>query len=115
MKTKTFKGQAAEFSFRKLYEHINLDSLPTVKDRNLFDVTYTFSEVFNVSVGYEYFPRASAASGNHFFNGGGSLRLGALTTRAFVGKTNGGTLCSGGVCRQIPPYTGAYLETNLAL
>lgn len=114
-KAKTFKGQAAELSYRKLYEHINLDSSPTVKDRNLFDFTYTFSELFNVSVGYEYFPRASETAGNHFFNGGANLRLGSLTTRAFVGKTNGGTLCSGGVCRQIPPYTGAYVETNLAL
>jgi len=114
-KAKTFRGQAAEVTYRKQYEHINLDSLPTVKDRNLFDFTYTFSELFNVSVGYEYFPRASETAGNHFFNGGGSLRLGSLTTRAFVGKTNGGTICSGGVCRQVPPYTGAYLETNLAL
>jgi len=115
IKRKTFKGQAVELGYRKLYEHRALDILPTVADRNLFDFTYTFSEKLNVSIGYEYLPRLSETVGNHFFNAGGSLRTGPLTSRAFVGKTSGGTLCSAGVCRQVPPYTGAYLETHLSL
>jgi len=115
VKKKTFKGQAVELGYRKLYEHRALDILPTVADRNLFDFTYTFSEKLNVTVGYEYLPRLSETLGNHFFNAGAALRTGPLTSRAFVGKTSGGTLCSGGVCRQVPPYTGAYLETHLSL
>ena len=37
---------------------------------------------------------------------------GGLVSKAFIGKTSGGTLCSGGVCRVVPPYTGAMLETT---
>ena len=114
-KAHTGKGEMAEIGLRKQYEHKSLDISPTVADKNIVDFTYTFSENFNLGVGYEFLPRLSDEAGHHFFNGGGTLKTGSLTSRAFIGKTSGGTLCSGGVCRQVPPYTGAYLETHLSL
>ena len=35
--------------------------------------------------------------------------------RLFVGQTPGGLICSGGVCRQVPPFEGGLLELVLRL
>jgi len=85
--------------------------VPALKDRNLLDVSYIFSRHVTCSVGYEYIPTNAPSAGHHFFNGNVSYKKGPLTAKAFAGQTSGGTICSGGVCRQRPPYTGAFVET----
>ena len=37
------------------------------------------------------------------------------SVRLFVGQTPGGLICSGGVCRQVPPFEGGLLELVLRL
>lgn len=113
-KIKTAKGQSLELGFRKRFSNLNLDFLPSVLDQNLFDVTYTFSERWNVGLGYEFLPRNSEENGNHFFNASVNYKTGALVSRAFVGSTSGGTMCSGGVCRAVPPYTGALIDATVS-
>ena len=108
-KLPTLKGQSVELTLRKQYSESWLKGL---EDRNILDLTYTFSEKFNASFGYEYVPFNEAPLEKHFLNVAASLKWGALTSKAFIGQTSGGTLCSGGVCRQVPPYTGAMLETH---
>lgn len=111
-KIKTFKGQSLELGYRKRYGNLNLDFLPAVNDRNLFDLTYTFSEEWNVGLGYEYIPSFSEEMGRNFYNAGFNYKTGSLISRAFVGRTSGGTMCSGGVCRAVPPYTGALVDAT---
>ncbi len=112
-KLHTFKGQAVELEVRKQYTKSDSDSaLVKSEDRNSVFFTYTFSEMFNAGLGYEYIPTNPDSAGKNFFNVGGTYKWGQLTAKAFIGETSGGVLCSGGVCRQVPPYTGAMVETT---
>lgn len=114
-KIKTAKGQYVEIELRKqLLNQAILSPIPIREERNAVLTTYTFSESFNVGFGYEYMPTNIPELGNHFVNGSATYKTGMLTARGFVGQTSGGTQCASGVCRQVPPYTGAYLETQLA-
>lgn len=111
-KVRTFKGQFAEVGLRKQYSRIKLDLLPTTEDRNAVDLSYVFSERVSSNLGYEYLPENDAASGQHFANLGATVHFGALSAKGLIGRTSGGTLCSGGVCRQVPAYSGALVETT---
>lgn len=114
-KVKTAKGQYAELELRKQNLNQAISSpIPIREERNVARLTYTFSERFNLGVGYEHMPTNLPELGNHFVNGSATYTTGMLTARGFVGQTSGGTQCSSGVCRQVPPYTGAYLETTLS-
>jgi len=113
-KVKTSKGQYFELELRRqnLNQAINTP-IPIREERNIALATYTFSEKFNIGFGYEYMPTNLPEVGNHFMNGSATYQTGILTARGFFGKTSGGTQCSSGVCRQVPAYTGAYLETSV--
>jgi hypothetical protein len=110
---KTFKGQALEIEARTQYANLKLNLLPYQDDRNVFTVTYTWSEHFTTGVGYEYVPSNDPDIGQHFYNGSVGYKTGTLVSKAFIGQTSGGTLCSGGICRQVPAYSGAMLETTV--
>ena len=113
-KLKTFKRQYFELELRRQNLNQAISSpLPIEEERNVAMATYTFSENFNVGLGYEYMPTNIPELGNHFMNGSATYKTGAVTARGFIGKTSGGTQCSSGVCRQVPAYTGAYLETSV--
>lgn len=113
-KVKTTKGQYIELELRRQNLNQAISSpIPIRTERNVAIATYTFSEKFNMGLGYEYMPTNPSELGNHFVNGSATYKTGLLTARGFVGQTSGGTQCSSGVCRQVPPYTGAYLETSL--
>jgi hypothetical protein len=114
-KMKTFKGQAIELNLRKQYETTKLDLIPQVEDRNATDLTYTFSERWVASLGYEYMPSNDPETGQHFLNAAITYRATGFQGRVFLGKTSGGTLCSGGVCRKVPAFDGALLETSITL
>ena len=108
----TFKGQAFELGLRKRWDfksQLSLTGLPD--DRNMVDVGYIFNEKFNVAMGFEYLP-TDMGNGRDFVNLGVNYKTGNLASRAFIGKTSGGVLCSGGVCRVVPPYTGGLIETT---
>ncbi len=110
-KIRTFKGQSIELSATKQKSNIKLNVLPSVVDRNVFSVYYNFSERWSGGIGYEYVPSNTPDLGNHFFNVNASLKRGDITGRVMVGQTSGGTVCSGGVCRQVPPFSGALVES----
>lgn len=114
-KVRTIKGQSVELSARKQYTNDKLNLLPTAEDRNTFDMTYNFSEIWNVSVGYEYMPSNDPVFGQHFASVGTQFKWNANSIKAFIGRTSGGTVCSGGVCRRVPPYEGALFETVFSL
>jgi hypothetical protein len=111
-KLPTAQGQSIELSALVYYYNQRLNLDPTPDDRHIFGLTYTFSEAFNTTVGYEYVPTNSPNLGNNFFNVGGTYKTGPLVARVFLGQTSGGTVCSGGVCRIVPPFTGGLLETT---
>lgn len=113
IKTKiaTFKSQSVELGFRKQVDRINLSFLPTTEDRNIFDATYNFSSAFSLSGGLELIPTNNATN-QTFASVGAVAKLDAFVGKAFIGKTSGGTQCSGGVCRRVPPYSGAYVEST---
>ncbi|MFM8313062.1 MAG: DUF6029 family protein [Deltaproteobacteria bacterium] len=111
-KVKTLPGQMAELELRKQQSRLQIDTNPSREDRNAVSLTYSFSEYWNVTGGFEYIPTNDNELGKNFFNLGTSYRKGALTTRAFVGDTSGGAQCAGGVCRQAPPFSGAMLEAS---
>lgn len=114
-KIKTGKGEALELEYKKQFWTLDLDlSQVKTEERNLFGVGYIFSEKVSALLGYEYIPTNEIDAGKHFVNVGGTYREGWLSTRAFVGQTSGGTQCNGGVCRVVPPYTGAYLEGTVS-
>ena len=48
-------------------------------------------------------------SGKHYYNAGVSFTMEHLRVSAGYGRYRAGYLCSGGVCRMIPAYTGANL------
>ncbi len=110
LKVPTFKGQSAEFEYRKQIGNKDLNRYRIIEDRNQTTVGYNFNEQWNAGVGYEFLPTAPPEAQAHFFNVNGTYKTGAFITKAFVGQTSGGTLCSAGVCRQVPPFSGAYLE-----
>jgi hypothetical protein len=107
----TFKGQAFEIEAKKQFWNRDL-RLGTKDDRNVLGLTYTFSENVNISAGYEYVPTNDPSTGRNFYNAGGTYKTGNLVAKAFVGQTSGGSVCSGGVCRQVPPYSGGMVETT---
>lgn len=109
-KIKTFAGQSLELGARKQITDTDLDIFPTRDDRNYFDVTYNLNERFSIGGGFELIPTNLEEAGTHFFNGSITYRSGNLNGRAFVGRTSGGPQCSGGVCRIIPPFSGAMVD-----
>lgn len=114
LKTKipTFKHQSLELEFKKRLDRTNLDFYPMTEDRNTAGITYSFSGKFNLSTGLEYLPTNSDEIGKYFASLGAEVKMGALTAKAFVGQTSGGTVCSGGVCKRMPPYNGGMLEST---
>lgn len=111
-KIKTLPGQMVELEYKKQISNLQLNVAPSFEDRNSLLATYSFSEVWSLSVGYEYIPTNDVELGKNFYNLGASYRKGSLTSRAFIGDTSGGAQCAGGVCRQAPAYSGAMLETT---
>ena len=111
-KIKTLPGQMVELEFKKQYSQLQLNTTPTLEDRNAVAITYSFSELWNMSAGLEYVPTNDLELGKEFFNLGASYKKGSLSSRAFIGKTSGGAQCAGGVCRQVPAYSGAMLEAS---
>lgn len=112
LKVKTLKAQAVEAEYRKQFWHLALNTAtPATEERNIFSLGYTFSEAISVVGGYEYIPTNDTEAGKNFYNIGGAYRTGHFSARAFVGQTSGGVMCSGGVCRKVDPYTGAYIDT----
>ena len=114
LKVPTSKKQAVEMGYRKQLSRANLSQPELRQDRNMMDVGYTFSSQLSASLGYEFIPTANEANQN-FVNLSATLKMDALSTRALIGQTSGGTLCSAGVCRQVPPFSGAYLELSYSL
>lgn len=111
-KIPTWTSQSLELGARKQRARRGLDlGEPTFDDRNYVDVAYNFSERWNVAVGYEYVP--SNPGNVHFANASANYRNGGFAGRVFVGQTSGGTQCSGGICRQVPPFSGAMVETTV--
>src|SRR5262249_16924599 len=53
-KIKTGKGQAIELGYRKYYHNYGLNLISVLDDQNRFDVSYVFSEKWNISFGYEF-------------------------------------------------------------
>lgn len=111
-KLKTLPGQMLELELRKQFSRLQLNTNPSLEDRNTVSVTYTFSESWNVTGGYEFIPTNDSETGKNFFNIGASYKKGSLTSRAFIGDTSGGAQCAGGVCRQAPAYSGAMVEAS---
>lgn len=111
-KINTFTGQMAELEYKKQYSNLQLNISPSTEDRNSLLLTYTFSEGWSLSAGYEYIPTNDSETGKNFYNLGASYRKGSLTSRAFIGDTSGGAQCAGGVCRQAPAYSGAMLDAT---
>ncbi len=107
-KVRTGKGESLEIGYRKFYHNYNLSTLPTLDDRNYVDIAYVFSERWGLQAGYEYVP--SDPDNPNYVNVGATVKLGTFSGRAFIGETSAGLLCSGGVCREIPAYTGAYVD-----
>lgn len=114
VKMPTFERQSIEFELKSILMTKNLQAAKQYEDRYTAYVTYNFSEKWNVGFGYEYMPSNPVDVNAHYFNGSASYKDGPLTAKAFGGQTSGGAQCSGGVCRQVPPYTGAYLEGTYA-
>ncbi len=111
VKIPTVGQQKLEANVQKQYITENIPTTATHIDRNRLDLTYTFSHALNTSIGYEFVPTNGEDAGKHFFKVGAEVRTGNLSAKAFVGQTSGGTQCSAGVCRVVPPYSGAMLET----
>ena len=116
IKTKipTFSGQFIELGYRKLHGFNNLNVMPTLDDRNFFDLAYTFSPHWSVNVGVEYVPSNPTDIGQQFLNVGSLVKVDSFTSRAFVGATSGGPQCSGGICRMVPAYSGMMVEGTYA-
>ncbi len=112
---RTAPGQFIELSVRKQFGRTNLDKgeLYGEEDKYVAALTYTFSEKFNATLGYEYVPTNEYAQGQHFPSVGASYRTGSLVARGFVGQTSGGPQCAGGMCRQVLAFSGAMAETTI--
>jgi hypothetical protein len=113
VKVPTGGGQSMEWGYRRLFSNSAINFLPTQEDRNYYDFTYTFSDKWNVGIGYEFMPTNPREIGKHYLNASTRVAFsGALQARAFVGQTSGGPQCSGGICRTVPAYTGGMLDVN---
>jgi hypothetical protein len=110
IKIPTFTAQAVELGYRKLFNRSGLNFLSAVEDRNYFDLAYTLSDEWSVNLGAEYLPTNAVDATRWFFNAGTYFKTGAFSARAFVGGTSGGPQCSGGICRQVPPFSGGMVE-----
>ena len=105
-KFKTGRGEYFELEFRKQTLNQAITSpIPIHEERNAALGTYTFSGSFSLGLGYEYMPTNLPEQGNHFVNGTATYKTGVIAARGFVGQTSGGTQCSSGVCRQVPPFS----------
>ena len=49
----------------------------------------------------------------HYYNGGFSYSKSRTKVALGYGRYKAGYICSGGVCRQIPAYTGANLSLTM--
>lgn len=101
-------------------------------------LTYTFGVVFSLTLGLRWTDQIGGivtARNARDYNGIGNRTstdlsaAGAMypslelrynmdpsnSLRLFVGQTPGGLICSGGVCRQVPPFEGGLLELVLRL
>lgn len=114
-KLRTGKGESLELGILKLKWRQKLNIIPIDDDRNIFSTGYNFNEHLYLGLGYEFVPSNNMALGHHFFNVSGIYRSNDLTAKAFIGQTSGGTSCSSGVCRQIPPFSGLSLEAVYSL
>jgi hypothetical protein len=112
IKAKLAPGEALEFGFKKIYSETGLHFLPSLEDRNYFDVSYSFSPEWSLSLGYEHVPTNPEEVGVNFFNVGSRVAMGSLQARAFLGQTSGGPQCSAGVCRVVPAFSGGYAEAT---
>lgn len=112
-KVPTAKHQSIELGLSKQYSRLGLNLAPRTEDRNRADLTYTFAPGLFASVNYEFMPSNTPAAGQHFVALSGSAKLDSLIAKGLIGRTSGGTVCSGGVCRVVPPFTGAMLETQV--
>lgn len=111
-KIPTVTGQSVELGYRKLYSRTGLNLIPTTDDRNFFDLAYTFSSHWSLTVGAEYV--SSSSTTKTFANAGLMAKYDAFSSRAFLGSTSGGPQCSGGICRMVPAYSGVMLEGSYA-
>ncbi|MBI3296499.1 MAG: hypothetical protein HYZ71_17375 [Deltaproteobacteria bacterium] len=109
-KVGTFAGQSLEMNLRRQLEAHRISTTPFNNDRNLVEATYNFSERWSLGLGFENVPTNPASLGADFFNANIAYKAGAKSARAFLGSTSGGARCSGGVCRVVPPFSGALLE-----
>ena len=50
----------------------------------------------------------------HYYNAGVSWSMSNIRLAAGYGRYKAGFICSGGVCREIPAYTGANLTLNVS-
>jgi len=111
-KVPTFDGQSVEVGVRRLMNRTDIARVPVRDDKQIVDLTYNFSSKFNLGAGVEVVPTNAEDVGKYFFNASATLKLGAFMARAFAGSTSGGTMCSGGVCRQVPKFSGGSLEST---
>ncbi len=110
LKLPTFKGESLELEYRKQIENKELKTYRVIDDRNQTYLTYNFSEQFNAGLGFEFVPTNPEPVQANFYNAQATFKSGPYQAKVFAGQTSGGTLCSGGVCRLVPPFSGAYLE-----
>lgn len=108
----TWGQQFVDFQFRKEYKNLDLNRIPDWEDKNIFHLGYSFSRAFQMGLGYEFVPFNDAVVGRNFAHLTSEVKTGGFVGKLLVGQTSGGTLCSGGVCRQRPPFSGALLETS---
>jgi len=113
-KIPTAKAQALELEAKAILQVKNLQATPQREDRYTLGVTYSFSERWAAGLGYEGLPTNPADAGRGFTNANLAYRSGSFAAKGFVGQTGGGAQCSGGVCRQVPPYKGAMVEGTYA-
>ena len=50
----------------------------------------------------------------HYYNAGVSWSMSNIRLAAGYGRYKAGFICSGGVCREIPAYTGANISLNIS-
>lgn len=114
-KLRTGPGEYIELEIRKQFARTNLERGLDYNelDKYVAALTYTISEKLSATLGYEYVPTNEYATGQHFPNIGANYKTGNAVARGFVGQTSGGTQCAGGMCRQVPAFTGAMVETTV--
>ncbi len=110
---RTGPGQNFDFTLEKQKSLFAIQAIPTHYDLNRIVAAYVFSPRWTVSLGFDHVPTNAVNVGTQFFNASVLCNLGQAQAKVFFGRTNGGVLCSGGICRWIPPYSGAMLETTL--